>query len=258
MDNKFKSSYKIKQHSQGLKDISLDTRQVALYLAAFNNIDSDFDILQKGCFKKSIQERGVENASNRKIAFLRYHNWEMPIGKFIRLEEDNHGLFAVAQLSKSTNGNDALLDYQDGIIREHSIGFKYIQDKITTIEDKTIDGGKIHKIHELCLWEGSAVTFGANEMTPVLQVSKGLDRKNAYEILNEKIDTIVKSIINGKGTDERLYELEMNYKLYSNQLKDLIEYDSLIKTEKIIEKSVESQIKIQNEINWSNVINSLK
>ena len=57
-----------------------------------------------------------------------------------------------------------------------------------------------------------------------------MDRKNAYEILNEKIDTIVKSIINGKGTDERLYELEMNYKLYSNQLKDLIEYDSLIKT----------------------------
>ena len=92
-------------------------------------MDSDMDIIRKGAFKKSLRERGVKSKSNRKIAFLRHHDWEKQIGKFIELAEDDYGLYAVAQLGRSTDGENALKDYEDGIIREHSIGFQYVADK---------------------------------------------------------------------------------------------------------------------------------
>ena len=34
---------------------------------------------------------------------------------------------------------DALLDYQDGIIREHSIGFSYIKERMRFVELENID-----------------------------------------------------------------------------------------------------------------------
>ena len=188
MDNKFNSHYKIKSQSFGIKDINLEKREVAMYLSHFGNIDSDGDLLVKGCFKKSLQEKGVDSTSNRKIAFLRYHNWEMPIGKFTRLEEDDMGLFAVGQLGQSTLGNDALLDYQDEIIREHSIGFKYIPDKIKWVEDASMERGGYYLISEVALWEGSAVTFGANELTPVVQISKGENKGDIINDISKEID----------------------------------------------------------------------
>jgi hypothetical protein len=76
------TTYQTKGASE-IKDISSDKRQVAVYLAKFDNIDSDNDMIKKGAFTKSIQERGPDSPSNRKIAFLRWHDWEKPIGKFL-------------------------------------------------------------------------------------------------------------------------------------------------------------------------------
>lgn len=258
MDNKFNSGYKIKSQSLGIKDLSLEKREVAMYLSHFGNIDSDNDMLVKGSFKKSIQERGVNSASNRKIAFLRYHNWEIPIGSFTKLEEDETGLFAVAKLGNSTNGNDAFLDYQDGIIREHSIGYRYIQDKMKWIEDEKNEMGGYFLISEVALWEGSAVTFGANELTPVIQVSKGENKVDVIGNISNEIDLIMKSIINGKGTDERLYSLEMKHKFLMAQLqefaitnnhnpKEIIKPDPIIK----VEQSGKS-------FDWNKVLNNIK
>lgn len=256
MDNRFNYSYKIKSQSLGIKDISLEKREVAMYLSHFGNIDSDNDMLVKGCFKKSLQERGVDSPSNRKIAYLRYHNWEMPIGKFTRLEEDDNGLFAVAQLGKSTNGNDALMDYEDGVIREHSIGFKYIEDKIKWIEDLTKDAGGYWLISEVALWEGSAVTFGANELTPVVQVSKGENKVDVIHDISKELDIVFKSLANGKGSDDRLYQLEMKHKFLTSQLQELAltnikspkEIIELPKTIEVLEKSFD----------WNKVIKNIK
>ena len=113
-----------------VKDVDSKTRRVTIMASKFDNVDSDGDVIRKGAFAKSIQERGPESQSNRKIAFLRYHDWEQQIGKFVSLEETHDGLVAVGELGRSSKGNDALLDYQDGIILEHSIGFNYVQDKM--------------------------------------------------------------------------------------------------------------------------------
>lgn len=253
MDNKINSGYKIKSQSLGIKDMSLEKREVAMYLSHFGNIDSDNDLLVKGCFKKSIQERGCNSPSNRKIAFLRYHNWEMPIGAFTKLEEDENGLFAVAKLGNSTLGNDALLDYQDGIIREHSIGFKFIADKIKWIEDSSMDSGGFYNITEVALWEGSAVTFGANELTPVVQVSKGENKVDVVGEISNEMDVIFKSIINGKGSDERLYQLEMKHKFLTSQLQELAIVNNQNPKEIIVNEPI-----IEKGFDWNTVINNLK
>ena len=61
------NTYKIKTLGLEIKDIDAQTRRVKVALSAFNNIDSDNDIIRFGAFAKSIQERGPESVSNRKI-----------------------------------------------------------------------------------------------------------------------------------------------------------------------------------------------
>ena len=155
--------YESKALSMEVKDVDSQTRRVKIALSRFDNVDSDGDVIRRGAFSKSIAERGPDSGSNRKIAFLRHHDWEQPIGKFVHLEETNEHLIAIADLSKSTIGNDALLNYQEGIINEHSIGFNYIEDKMEMIGH---GDEAFFEIKEVFLWEGSAVTFGANSLTP--------------------------------------------------------------------------------------------
>jgi len=200
-----------------VKDVDSKTRRVTIMASKFDNVDSDGDVIRKGAFAKSIQERGPESQSNRKIAFLRYHDWEQQIGKFVSLEETHDGLVAVGELGRSSKGNDALLDYQDGIIKEHSIGFNYIQDKMDLIER---DGSQFWDIKEVALWEISAVTFGSNEMTPTLDVSKG-NKSELIETVLKRMSDLTSAIKSG-GTDERLYEIEMALKVCHSQITDLL------------------------------------
>lgn len=235
-----------------LKDLDSEKRQVAVYLSKFDIIDSDSDIIRRGAFTKSIQERGPNSGSNRQIAFLRWHDWEKPIGKFLDLQEDEKGLFAVGQLGNSTIGNDAWNDYADGIIREHSIGFKYISDKMKWIEDPTQPNGGYWNITELMLFEGSAVTFGANEYTNVVDVMKSENKINYVEKISVEIDTLIKALSNGKGSDERLFEMEMKLKYLNGQLVTLAKSEP-----QIVKHSPESKPEI-TPFNWSQVINNLK
>jgi hypothetical protein len=241
--------YNVKGSFQ-LKDLDIPNRQVAVYLAHFDNIDSDNDIIRKGAFAKSILERGPESTSNRKIQFLRHHDWEWQIGKFVELSEDNTGLYAVGQLGRSTQGEDALRDYEDGIIKEHSIGFQYLSDKMRFIEDVTMESGGYWDILEVKLFEGSAVTFGANPETYVVSVPKGEEKTDYIEKITKELDVCIKALANGKGTDERLQNLEMKVKYLNSQLISLatIEPDPV--------HSIKSEPKIEI-YDWNKVVNSI-
>jgi HK97 family phage prohead protease len=229
-----------------LKDLDLQQRQVAMYVSKYDVADSDKDVIRKGSFAKSISERGPESMGNRKIAFLRYHDWEKQIGKPIKMEEDDNGLFVVSQLGNSTMGNDALEDYKDGIIREHSIGFKYIADKIRYDEDKDI-----YEITELALWEYSAVTFGANQYTNVIDVAKGVERKDMAKKLLDDMELVAKALANGKGTDERLYNLEMKQKFLNARMYDLAITNPNDKVQ-LAEKGI-----IAPSFDWNKVVNNI-
>ena len=153
---------KLKNHHYGVKtidvkitDLDEGSRQVKGYFASFDTLDSDRDVIRKGAFTKSIQERGVNSSGNRKIAHLRNHDWEQQIGRIDELAEDSKGLYFVSTLGTSSKGEDALRDYQDGILREHSIGFNYIKGKIEEVKESNLHIAGHFEVTEVKLWEGS-------------------------------------------------------------------------------------------------------
>lgn len=222
LQSKLNKKYGVKTVSIKVEDIDSGSRKVKGYFSAFDTKDSDGDVIRKGAFSQSIKQHGPGSTSNRRVAHLRNHDWGHQIGKLEELYEDQKGLGFVSTLGRSTKGEDALLDYQDGIIREHSIGFNYVKGKIEKQENDAF--GEFYNVTEVKLWEGSAVTFGANSLTPVIDVAKGLN----YDVLLEKINSLTEGIQtalkNGKGTDERLENIELMFaqlQELQNSLKDL-------------------------------------
>lgn len=223
LDEKLKDHhYGVKTFSIKVSDLDEGSRQVKGYFASFDTLDSDRDVIRKGAFAKSINDNGPNSSGNRKIAHLRNHDWEHQIGNITELFEDEKGLGFVSVLGRSTKGEDAFRDYQDGILREHSIGFNYIGDRMKFVEQSSYHSEGHWEINEVKLWEGSGVTFGANSLTPVIDVAKGL-KDNTYTLkkLNELTNSLEVALKNGKGTDERLSNIEQMFaqlKQYHNSL----------------------------------------
>lgn len=143
-------------------------RIIEVKFASFGNVDSDGDLLVKGCFAKSIQERGPGSATNRKIAFVWQHDIKDPIGKILSIDEREDGAYASVQLSNFDavpNAKRAYYQLQDGDINQFSFGFEYIWDKLDY--DETLDA---FIVKEVKLYEISPVTLGANEMTEFIGV----------------------------------------------------------------------------------------
>lgn len=183
------------------------------YLSAWDVVDSDGDMLMRGAFQKSIQERGPKSSGNRKIAFLRAHKIDCPVGKFEELEEDGVGLRYVAQMSKSQLGKDTLVLMEEGILNEHSIGYRRLADK----EEMN---GEYNAIKEVVLMEGSVLTFGANSETPVLGV-KGLDSAEVRIKQYDRIDALAKMLRKGNLSDDTYHLLEIELLQIKENLKAL-------------------------------------
>ena len=246
IDSKLNTAYGVKATTVEIKDVDETNRIVKGYLSSFNTKDSDNDVIRKGAFKKSIKERGVNSKSNRRIAHLRNHDWEQQIGLFKELAEDDFGLYFVSELGRSTKGTDALLDYQDGILREHSIGFNYVDGKIKKKEDD--EHGEYFEIKEVILWEGSGVTFGANAMTPVLEANKSILDSDYLLNLNNEMSTLIKALKNGKGTDERLENIELKLKQIQQKYNSLLELKSFDKDTLVKEvETKEAQRALEDE-----------
>lgn len=171
-----------------VKDIDAKSRIVSGYLSNFDNLDSDNDVIVKGSFAKSISER------KDKIFYLLQHNWDKPLGKFNVLQEDEKGLYFEGEIVNTSYGNDLIELYSSGIINEHSIGFNVIK--------SDMDSKGIRTIKEIKLWEGSAVTLGANSSTPFLGF------KSELKGLQDKQSKILKALKDGTFTDDTFIMLE--------------------------------------------------
>ncbi len=222
--------------------VSKDSTIVEGYLASFNNVDSDKDMFVKGAFSKSLFEHGVESESNRKIAHLAYHDVTRPIGKFLELREDDRGLYFKSELGSHTDGKDFLAMYKAGIIREHSVGFNYLRDKMFQKVDD--NGNQYTLLTEVKLWEGSAVIFGANSETPNLtEIKSQEDLNNHLDKLNERMESFIKAIKDGNITERYndLFEIELQ------QLKS--SYNTLIRKESFEDTPIETKSSEEEVVN---------
>ena len=187
-----------KNNSLGISDIDLSKRTVVGYFSQFGSKDSDGDIITKGAYSKTIKENSV------RIAHLLQHNIQQPIGKIQSLTEDANGLRFESVMSKSTLGNDTLIQYQEGILKEHSVGFNIIQRSESQPEEIT----------EIKLWEGSTVTFGANPNTPVIGIKSELEQA---EEISKRLTALENFMRKGSVSDESFKLIEFEIK----RIKDL-------------------------------------
>lgn len=184
-------------------EVDEQSRTVSGYFASFGNKDSDDDVIVKGAFAKSINERGVNSPVANKIAYLWQHNMKEPIGKLTALAEDSKGLYFEAQLSDFDLGNRVLAQYKDGTLNQHSIGFRYVKDKLDYSEEDDT-----YYVKEVNLFEGSVVTLGANPNTPFM----GLKELNETEQLKE-IEEFIKAL----GLDKNdVFTLRKYFEMYKH------------------------------------------
>ena len=198
--------YQIKSIPANIKDLSIVDRTVTGYFAAFGNTDYDMDVFADGAFTKTIAEWGPDGKN--KIAHLYQHDTRMPLAKPKILKADGFGVYFESVFADTSYGRDTLKLYEAGVINEHSVGFETIR-----ANPETVDGKSVNRITEVRMWEGSTVTFGANDNTPFM----GMKSMTKTQI-TERIDTLTKAVRNGTFTDDTFHLLEVQLA----QLKTLI------------------------------------
>lgn len=224
-------NYVVKSFTKEIADVDLTKRIVTGFYNTANYFDHDNDVVLKGSANKSISERGPDSTSICKIKHLLFHDWTQLPGKILTLKEQNKniqgqnltGLYFETQMSDTTLGNDTLINYQEKIYDNHSIGFQYLDGEFvdseadnwkqildTLVNPKDAeDAGYMYLWKEIKLYEGSTVAFGANALTPYLGV-KNIKNKNLMRLkVNDRIDTLSRQIKSGGQSDETLQTFEM-------------------------------------------------
>lgn len=191
------NAYQYKGIPAQIKDIDRKNGVVTGYFSQFGEVDSDGDVIVKGAFSKSIMENGPESQKQR-IVHLYQHDVSKPLGKPYVLKEDDYGLYFESKIVGTSYGEDVLKLYEAGVINEHSIGF-------VTVKGQPKSG--YMEIQEVKLFEGSTVTFGANENTPFTGF-KNMDKETA----TEQVRRLTKAVRNGTFTDETFHLLEIQLK----------------------------------------------
>jgi len=162
------------------RDIDEKKGIVSFYFADFNSVDSHGRRMNKNAFNRTF------NNNFKRFAHLLNHDPNIIIGKPLEVNKDEKGAYMVSQLSKSSYGQDALIQYKEGIYNEHSFGF--------IIKDSVKDG-KIEVVNELQMFEASTVTWGANEATPMISLNTLEDIKTKIEAIEMTVG-LNESILN--------------------------------------------------------------
>jgi uncharacterized protein len=253
-----------------VKDVDLSKRTVTGLYNSYNVIDSYGDVLVMGSASKSIQERGPKSNATAKIKHALMHDLERLPGKIEVLEERNlgnvSGLYFETRMANTTLGNDTLINYQEGIYDNHSIGFNYVPYKIKHLTENhqewqsTVDGlinpndvqKDIYIVSEIMLWEGSTVSFGANQLTPFLGI-KSNDMNLIKMKLNDRLERLVKQLRKGTQSDEMMKTFELQVLQLKQMISELTEPEdktTLIEPVKVKESTQINAIELINNFKF--------
>jgi hypothetical protein len=179
------------------------------YLSVFGNVDSWGDIVEQGAFRKTLKE-------NSRFPLLNYHDPEQVIGDF-EGTEDKVGLRIHASLELGVQkAKEKYLLLKRKVLKGLSIGFE-------TIKEEWDKESEVRRLLEVKLWEGSIVTFPANDLATVddikaspedilrvigiLQKRKALSRTTREMLINaQKGITALIGDEPPTGTHESAYE----------------------------------------------------
>jgi Escherichia/Staphylococcus phage prohead protease len=138
-------------------------------LSPYGNIDATGEVVEAGAFTKTLKDHG------NKVPLLWQHKTDVPIGE-LTLEDRGEGLWCNGQLLMAdAMAQRAYLFIKARIVKGLSIGFETVRD--------AIESG-VRRLKEIRLYEGSIVTFPANESALIASV-KGL--KESKGDFNEEL-----------------------------------------------------------------------
>ena len=156
------------------------------------------------------------------------------IGKFSELYVENDYLVGITNIPNTTWGNDVLEFYKSGHINQHSVGFRTIKQ-----ENQKSQDGEYNLIKEILLFEGSAVLWGANINTPSLEVGKSMTSKevlDTHEKLSKELSLLLKSLKDGRMSDDAFEFLEIRVAQINEAIKSLISTEAT----QIVEQPVQT------------------
>lgn len=132
------------------------------YLSVFGNKDCYGDIVEPGAFARTLKNKAE---SGKRFPILWQHDYYEPIGVFTEMIEDQKGLYVKGQLTMTVKrAEDAYALLKDGALDGLSIGYDVVKKEFK-------DGCR--RLKEVKLYEGSLVTFPANDQATVLAVKQG-------------------------------------------------------------------------------------
>jgi HK97 family phage prohead protease len=134
-----------------------EERTFSGYAAAFGNVDSYGDIIERGAFAKTISE-------DRKRIKVGYNHGKL-IGLPTEMREDERGLYIKAKIAKTATGDEILQLMREGVLTEMSIG--YVPVKWEYREDAS---NRVRVLKEIKLMEFGPVDFAANPEATITAV----------------------------------------------------------------------------------------
>lgn len=139
--------------------------EVTGYASVFGVIDLHGDVIEKGAFKRTIQNR----VASGKVKLFDSHvpDSRHTLGTVVEAREDEIGLWFRAELSSAESVKDTKTKMLEGHLSKASIGFDIVKQRFESRE-----GMNIRVIEEVMLFEISVVPIPANELATIS--AKGL------------------------------------------------------------------------------------
>jgi HK97 family phage prohead protease len=232
-----KRYFEQKTVSNSVQDVSTTTRKVKVAISQMGSKDFDNDVIDHNAYTKTLTERGPKGANL--IWHLTDHNPSLKsaIGKFSELYVEKDYLVGITDVPNTTWGNDVLEFYKSGHINQHSVGFRTIKQE----NQKSVEG-EYNLIKEILLFEGSAVLWGANINTPTIEVGKSTEEViSQHEKLSKELSMLLKSLKDGRFSDEAFEFIEIRVAQINEAIKSLISIESTPKVEEPAEAVPETK-----------------
>ena len=116
-------------------------------------------------------EAGAIDVSDvSKIKLLSQHDMKKPVGRMIAAEVRPDGIYATFKLSRSTGGNDALIQAQEGLVSGLSIGAEVIASKPSRDGHTVVSSARLKEVSlvtEPAFKSAQVLEIAAEEVIPV-------------------------------------------------------------------------------------------
>lgn len=171
-------------------------RLIKAYFAVWGVPDMIGTVAVRGCFSKSLQERGPDSQSKQKILVLYMHDQRDPLCVPAVLKEDDYGLYGEFEPDDVPSGDRVVKQVRTGTINQFSYGFNYVWDKMEFDEQR-----KVVLMKECDLYEVSPVSIGSNKETFAVRSVENPEFE--LELLQEETEEFIKACPRSKHLELR-------------------------------------------------------